>query len=280
MFVELVLCNLSVRCAVRLPGAHSLLSDDGAVHLQDGKVQGKDVDDDGKHALKARYTEVCPVVLRPLLDLFCAFPLPRAHSLRVVCMLSQLLLLEAQPVRALLSVLVPRAFASRLPEIPVFLHTAHPPATLSAPVLQTVSYGTHIMSAWYHSPLPCPFDKLKQLYVCPYTLKYFRKRRQLQRHMLNLPSLERRPPGARIYQSPPGGRQYKVSTVDKPMLTAACDPPVRPAASLQLDRTRLIFATRPHIAVLMSTSYFHEGLRSRARALVRPDVSRSLCQPC
>ena len=83
------------------------------------------------------------------------------------------------------------------------------------------------MSAWYHSPLPSPFDKLQHLFVCPYTLKYFRKRRQLQKHLENLPMPERRPPGERIYQSPAPGRQYKLSTPEAPMLTAACDPSVR-----------------------------------------------------
>jgi MYST family zinc finger domain len=120
--------------------------------------------------------------------------------------------------------------------------------------VQVVSYGSHIMSAWYHSPLPSPFDKCKHLFVCPYTLKYFRKRRQLQKHIDSLPMPKRRPPGERVYRSPPGGRQWKVSTPEAPMLTAACDPTVRSLrASLLCAHDSDAFVIRHvHLAVIAS----------------------------
>ena len=92
-----------------------------------------------------------------------------------------------------------------------------------------MNYGPNAMSAWYHSPLPPPFDKLAHLFVCPYTLKYFRKRRQLEQYTVALPLAERKPPGLCVYRSPPPGRQYRLSTAEQPTLTAACDPPVRRA---------------------------------------------------
>lgn len=109
--------------------------------------------------------------------------------------------------------------------------------------LQYVIFGDYMITAWYHSPLPPPFDKAERLYVCPYTLKYFRKRRLLQRHLDALPPDQRHPPGSRVYTSPPAGRQYRLSTAAKPSLTAACDPPVcAPTSSASLASSLFVHA--------------------------------------
>jgi hypothetical protein len=121
--------------------------------------------------------------------------------------------------------------------------------------MQYVIFGDYMITAWYHSPLPPPFDKAERLYVCPYSIKYFRKRRLLQRHLDVLPSQDRHPPGVRVYHSPPAGRQYRLSTAAKPSLTAACDPPVRPSLSQALPSLCaqcMLVATRNATQLCMS----------------------------
>ena len=57
------------------------------------------------------------------------------------------------------------------------------------------------MDTWYYSPYPEPYGSQKKLYICEYTLKYFRKKRTLLRHLAKLD--RRHPPGDEIYRSPP-----------------------------------------------------------------------------
>ena len=123
------------------------------------------------------------------------------------------------------------------------------PLDTRTPVLQKVIFGDHMINAWYQSPLPPPFDTVKNLYFCPYSLKYFRKRRHLQSHLDALPAAARRPPGDRIYQSPLPGRQYKLSTSERPTLTAACDPRVRVHSFLFLSCFSLSRSLPPEYSV-------------------------------
>lgn len=56
-----------------------------------------------------------------------------------------------------------------------------------------VEYGRYEMDTWYYSPYPEPYASCHKLYVCEYSLKYFRKKATLLRHLAKLEA--RHPPG-------------------------------------------------------------------------------------
>jgi histone acetyltransferase MYST1 len=66
--------------------------------------------------------------------------------------------------------------------------------------IQVVELGRHEVDAWYYSPYPEPYSSFEKLYICEFTLKYFRKKRTLLRHLAKCPL--RHPPGNEIYRSP------------------------------------------------------------------------------
>jgi len=67
--------------------------------------------------------------------------------------------------------------------------------------IQVIEFGKFDMDTWYYSPYPEPYASQSKLYVCEYTLKYFRKKKTLLRHLAKLDI--RHPPGDEIYRSPP-----------------------------------------------------------------------------
>lgn len=50
-----------------------------------------------------------------------------------------------------------------------------------------------VASCRYYSPYPEPYASCEKLYVCEYTMKYFRKAKSLERHLARLQT--RQPPG-------------------------------------------------------------------------------------
>jgi len=74
---------------------------------------------------------------------------------------------------------------------------------LAADLLQVVELGRYDIDTWYYSPYPEPFASEKKLYICEYTLKYFKKKKTLVRHLAKTPL--RHPPGDEIYRSPDPG---------------------------------------------------------------------------
>jgi hypothetical protein len=56
-----------------------------------------------------------------------------------------------------------------------------------------VEYGRFEMDTWYYSPYPEPYASCHKLYICEYSLKYFRKKATLLRHLAKLEA--RHPPG-------------------------------------------------------------------------------------
>jgi len=64
--------------------------------------------------------------------------------------------------------------------------------------LQVVEFGKFEMDTWYYSPYPEPYASCHKLYICEYSLKYFRKKATLLRHLAKLDA--RHPPGDQIYR--------------------------------------------------------------------------------
>ena len=67
--------------------------------------------------------------------------------------------------------------------------------------IQVIEFGKYEMDTWYYSPYPEPHASCERLYICEYTLKYFRKKKTLLRHLAKTKA--RQPPGDEIYRSPP-----------------------------------------------------------------------------
>ncbi|GIL75455.1 hypothetical protein Vretifemale_5236 [Volvox reticuliferus] len=93
----------------------------------------------------------------------------------------------------------------------------HPPRVKN---IQVVEFGRYEMDTWYYSPYPEPYASVNKLYLCEYTLKYFRKKKTLLRHLAKLDI--RHPPGDEIYRSPPpppGQPNYTGGAVTKPPIS-------------------------------------------------------------
>jgi histone acetyltransferase MYST1 len=64
--------------------------------------------------------------------------------------------------------------------------------------IRTIELGRYEIDAWYFSPYPEEYCVDERLYLCEFTLKYFRKRKTLERHKRKC--LMRHPPGDEIYR--------------------------------------------------------------------------------
>eukprot|EP00892_Ulva_mutabilis_P009610 jgi/Ulvmu1/7020/UM033_0079.1 len=91
--------------------------------------------------------------------------------------------------------------------------------------IEKVDFGQYELPTWYHSPLPPPYATMKHLFICPYTLKYFQKRRTLDAHIRSIAIEHRHPPGECIYASPPPPPGNAVLDTG-PKITAVCEPQV------------------------------------------------------
>jgi histone acetyltransferase MYST1 len=87
-----------------------------------------------------------------------------------------------------------------LPPIDQHLEKEHQEKT-KVKNIQVVELGKHEVDTWYYSPYPEPYASCEKLYICEYTLKYFRKKKTLLRHLAKCTL--RHPPGDEIYRSPP-----------------------------------------------------------------------------
>ncbi|KAI8468685.1 MAG: acyl-CoA N-acyltransferase [Monoraphidium minutum] len=94
--------------------------------------------------------------------------------------------------------------------------------------IQVVEFGRHELDTWYFSPFPEPYASCPKLYICEYSLKYFRKKRSLLRHLAKLEA--RHPPGDEIYRSPPppprgqgGGGGGATAVTDPPIAVFEVD---------------------------------------------------------
>jgi histone acetyltransferase MYST1 len=106
-------------------------------------------------------------------------------------------------------------------------HDAHNHAHLHPMLpryIEIVDFGNYELHTWYHSPLPPPFGTMRHLFVCPFTLKYFRKRKLLDAHIAAMPRANRHPPGYVQYTSP--DPPPPEASGDDGTITAVCDPKV------------------------------------------------------
>jgi len=66
--------------------------------------------------------------------------------------------------------------------------------------IQAVEMGRYEIDTWYFSPYPDSFAHQTRLFICPFSLKYFKRRSAYVNH---LATIERRgPPGKKIYSAP------------------------------------------------------------------------------
>ena len=63
----------------------------------------------------------------------------------------------------------------------------------------SIELGNHEMDTWYFSPFPPEYNGTKKLYFCEYTLAFFKRKEQLQRHLKKC--TVQHPPGEEIYQT-------------------------------------------------------------------------------
>jgi histone acetyltransferase MYST1 len=55
--------------------------------------------------------------------------------------------------------------------------------------IQTIEIGKFEVDTWYFSPYPEEFANCQKLYMCEFCLKYMKKRKTLQRHKAQAPTL-------------------------------------------------------------------------------------------
>jgi histone acetyltransferase MYST1 len=80
--------------------------------------------------------------------------------------------------------------------------------------INVVEMGKFEMDTWYYSPYPEPYCGCEKLYVCEYTMKYFRKPKSLERHLAKLQT--RQPPGLKIYHSPTAAEESVLGSAVTP----------------------------------------------------------------
>jgi histone acetyltransferase MYST1 len=66
--------------------------------------------------------------------------------------------------------------------------------------IKVIEIGRYEVDTWYFSPYPDAFAMQSRLYICPYSLKYFKRRDSYVRHLAAV--TRRGPPGLRIYAAP------------------------------------------------------------------------------
>lgn len=75
-----------------------------------------------------------------------------------------------------------------------------------------VELGKHEMDTWYFSPFPPEFTTCKKLYFCEFSLNFFKRKEQLQRHLRK--SEMHHPPGDEIYRNTYKGRTAAFFEID------------------------------------------------------------------
>lgn len=103
-----------------------------------------------------------------------------------------------------------------LPPLDQYLEKEHQEKTKVKNV-QVIELGRHEIDTWYFSPYPEPHASCQKLYICEYTLKYFRKKKTLLRHMAKCTL--KCPPGDEIYRSPARAGTALAGTYTNPQIS-------------------------------------------------------------
>ena len=75
-----------------------------------------------------------------------------------------------------------------------------------------VELGKHEMDTWYFSPFPPEYTTCKKLYFCEFTLNFFKRKEQLQRHLRKNEMYH--PPGDEIYRNESRGKTTAFFEID------------------------------------------------------------------
>ena len=75
-----------------------------------------------------------------------------------------------------------------------------------------VELGRHEMDTWYFSPFPPEYTTCKKLFFCEFTLNFFKRKEQLQRHLRKTEMYH--PPGDEIYRSESRGKTAAFFEID------------------------------------------------------------------
>ena len=75
-----------------------------------------------------------------------------------------------------------------------------------------VELGRHEMDTWYFSPFPPEYTTCKKLFFCEFTLNFFKRKEQLQRHLRKTEMYH--PPGDEIYRNESRGKTTAFFEID------------------------------------------------------------------
>ena len=75
-----------------------------------------------------------------------------------------------------------------------------------------VELGRHEMDTWYFSPFPPEYTTCKKLFFCEFTLNFFKRKEQLQRHLRK--NEQYHPPGDEIYRNESRGKTTAFFEID------------------------------------------------------------------
>ncbi len=75
-----------------------------------------------------------------------------------------------------------------------------------------VELGKHEMDTWYFSPFPPEYTTCKKLFFCEFTLNFFKRKEQLQRHLRK--NEMHHPPGDEIYRNESRGKTAAFFEID------------------------------------------------------------------
>ena len=112
-----------------------------------------------------------------------------------------------------------------------------------------VELGRHEMDTWYFSPFPPEYTTCKKLFFCEFTLNFFKRKEQLQRHLRKTEMYH--PPGDEIYRSESRGKTAAFFEIDGKKEKIFCQN-LCYLAKLFLDHKTLYFDVEPFLFYVLT----------------------------